>query len=217
VVLSGKKRNNSRVELHQEASGFGDRRSVSAVRGDSAMKHTGQSRKGILMEARTLVSRRSKLVTTRGVVANILRWFTEIRAAAHKLTKHVLRLRHPASAERRAESDDVVAGAVATAPVTTDKNVGLGAGINGVADNVLDQQEIERRRHLVRMLFNDFWSGIYEKPAAFVERLDEAEDYLNERLAASGEFWRLDANTRVKLGLPPRSNSSNDGRKTTSP
>jgi len=41
-----------------------------------------------------------------------------------------------------------------------------------------------------------------------VERLDEAEDYLNERLAASGEFWRLDTKTRVMLGLPPRSNSS---------
>ena len=207
MVLSGKKRNNSRVELHQEASGFGDRRSISAVRGDFAMKHTGQSRKGTLMEARTLVSRRSKLVTTRGVVANILRWFTEICAAAHKLTKHVLRLRHPASAERRTESDDVVAGAVATAPVTTDMNVGLGAGINGVADNVLDQQEIERRRNLVRTLFNDFRSEAHDKPAAFVERLDQAEDYVNERLTACGEFWRLDTNTRVMPGLPPRANS----------
>ena len=162
-------------------------------------------------------SSRSKPVTTKGVVASILRWSAEVGAAGHRLTKHFLQLRHPASAERLVETDDVAAGAVAAAPVTTDKNVGLGAGINGVADNVLDQQEIERRRHLVTMLFNDFWSGVYEKPAAFVERLDQAEDYLNERLAASGEFWRLDANTRVKLGLPPRSNSSNDGRKTTSP
>jgi len=40
-------------------------------------------------------------------------------------------------------------------------------------------------------------------PAAFVERLDQAEDYLNERLAASGEIWQLDAKTRVMLGLPP--------------
>jgi hypothetical protein len=61
-------------------------------------------------------------------------------------------------------------------------------------------------------LFNDFWSEAPDKPAAFVERLDQAEDYLNERLAANGEFWRLDTNTRVVLGLPPRSNSSNAGK-----
>jgi hypothetical protein len=64
----------------------------------------------------------------------------------------------------------------------------------------------------VRILFNDFRSGAYEKPAAFVERLDQAEDYVNERLAASGEFWQLDANTRVMLGLPPRANSPNNGK-----
>ena len=27
-----------------------------------------------------------------------------------------------------------------------------------------------------------FWSGAYEKPTAFVDRLDQVEDYLNERL-----------------------------------
>jgi hypothetical protein len=68
------------------------------------------------------------------------------------------------------------------------------------------------RRNLARTLFNDFWSGVDEKPVAFVERLDRAEDYLNERLAASGEFWRLDANARVTLGLPPRSNSPDNGK-----
>jgi hypothetical protein len=29
-----------------------------------------------------------------------------------------------------------------------------------------------------------------------VERLDQAEGYLNDRLAANGEGWRLDAKTR---------------------
>src|SRR6266581_7132489 len=159
-------------------------------------------------------SSRSKPLTTEVVVANILRWFAEIRAAARRLTKYVLRLRHPASAERLVESVDEAAGAVATTPVSTDVDVGPGAAIHPVADTALEQQEIERRRNLVRNLFNDFWSGVYEKPAAFAERLDRAEDYLNERLAASGEFWRLDANTRVTFGLPPRSNSSNEGRKT---
>ena len=169
------------------------------------------------MEARAVVSSRSKPVTTGGVIANILRWFGEVRAAASRLTKHVVWLRHPSSAERLVESDDEVVGAVATTPVSTEVDVGPGAGINPVADTVLDQQEIEHRRNIVRILFNDFWSGVYEKPAAFVERLDRAEHYLNERLAASGEFWRLDANTRVTLGLPPRSNSSNEGRTTSFP
>jgi len=53
-------------------------------------------------------------------------------------------------------------------------------------------------------LFNDFWSDTHDKPATFVERLDQAEEYVNERLAADNEFWRLDANTRAILGLPPR-------------
>jgi hypothetical protein len=119
----------------------------------------------------------------------------------------------PASAETFAESAAVETGAVATAPVTADVNVGLDARTDHVAHSVPDTQEIERRRNLVRVLFNDFWSGAHDKPAAFVERLDQAEDYLNERLAAYGEFWRLDSNTRVMLGLPPRSNSPDEGRK----
>src|SRR6266478_5022156 len=56
-------------------------------------------------------------------------------------------------------------------------------------------------------MFNDFWSGCDDKPAAFVDRLDQAEPYLNEQLTACGEFWQLDANTRKMLSLPPRSNS----------
>jgi hypothetical protein len=79
------------------------------------------------------------------------------------------------------------------------------AGIRPTAHDELSQQEIERRRSLVRAFFNDFWSGTHDKPAAFGERLDQAEDYLNERLATDGEGWRLDAKTRIMLGLPPRS------------
>ena len=52
---------------------------------------------------------------------------------------------------------------------------------------------------LVRAMFNDFWSGCDDKPAAFVDRLDQAEPYLNERLTACGEFWQLDAATRKML------------------
>jgi hypothetical protein len=57
------------------------------------------------------------------------------------------------------------------------------------------------------MLFNDFWRGEDQKPALFTARLDQAEDYLNERLAANREPWRLDAATRAMLSLPPRSSS----------
>jgi hypothetical protein len=94
-----------------------------------------------------------------------------------------------------------------TVPITADVKVDTEAQIESAAPTVLDQEEIQRRRDLVRTLFNDFWSGAYEKPAAFVERLDQAEDYLNERLKANGEVWRLDATTRAMLGLPPRSSS----------
>jgi hypothetical protein len=146
-------------------------------------------------------------------VANIVGWFADVSAAAHKLIRYFLRPSHPASTEIIAESAAVETEAVATAPVTADVNVGLDDGIDHVAHSVLDTLEIERRRNLVRALFNDFWSGADDKPAAFVERLDQAEDYLNQRLAADGEFWRLDPNTRVMLGLPPRSNSRDKGRK----
>jgi hypothetical protein len=67
-----------------------------------------------------------------------------------------------------------------------------------------DQQEIQRRRELVRALFNDFWDGSDDKPATFVDRLNRAETHLNAQLAARGEPWQLDANTRKMLGLPPR-------------
>ena len=168
-------------------------------------------------------SSRPKPETARGIAESVLRWFAVIGAAINKTTKYLFRPEHPASAERRAKSVAVEAGVVACAienpdakstPTksftagTADVNVGPDAGVNRVAHIVPDQQEIERRRNLVRVLFNDFWNGAYEKPVAFVDRLDQAEDYLNECLAASGEFWRLDANTRVMLGLPPRSNSS---------
>jgi hypothetical protein len=67
----------------------------------------------------------------------------------------------------------------------------------------LNQQEIERRREIVRRFFNDFWRSSDDKPATFAERLNRAEGHINERLAACGETWQLDAATRKQLGLPP--------------
>jgi hypothetical protein len=66
-----------------------------------------------------------------------------------------------------------------------------------------NQQEIDRRRGLVREFFNDYWSSADDKPSSFAERLDRAEGYINERAAAVGEAWRLGPATRKQLGLPP--------------
>src|SRR6516165_5210473 len=68
-----------------------------------------------------------------------------------------------------------------------------------------NQQEIERRRKIVRQFFNDFWISTDDKPRTFAERLNRAEDHINEQLAARGETWQLDATTRKQLGLPVRS------------
>jgi outer membrane biosynthesis protein TonB len=76
---------------------------------------------------------------------------------------------------------------------------------NGMATAAApSQDEIERRRGMVRRYFNDYWSSIEDKPASFAERLDGAEGYINERVAAGGEPWQLDPATRKQLGLPPR-------------
>jgi hypothetical protein len=99
-----------------------------------------------------------------------------------------------------------------TVPITAEVKVDTDAQIDSAAPTVPDQEEIQRRRDLVRTLFNDFWSGAHDKPAAFVERLDQAEDHVNERLTACGEFWQLDVETRAMLGLPPRANSPNNGK-----
>jgi hypothetical protein len=168
-------------------------------------------------------STRLKSDTATDIGEKVLRWFAQIGAAVIKPTKYFLRARYPASDEKRAESTLEEAGAIAattrnalgnqtttksfTVPITADVKIDTEAQIESAAPTVLDQEEIQRRRDLVRTLFNDFWSGAYEKPAAFVERLDQAEDYLNERLKANGEVWRLDATTRAMLGLPPRSSS----------
>jgi hypothetical protein len=65
-----------------------------------------------------------------------------------------------------------------------------------------NQEEIDRRRGIVRKFFNDYWSSADDKPGSFAERLDRAEGYINERVAAGGEAWRLSPATRKQLGLP---------------
>jgi hypothetical protein len=152
------------------------------------------------MTAEVAQSRTSKRVAT-AVVAVVLRSFVDIGAAI----KALFRANNPALVGRRSESAAVETGCVAASQILAGAEVEVGAGITSTAHNKLSQQEVERRRGLVRAFFNDFWSGTHDKPAAFAERLDQAEDYLNERLTANGEVWRLDAKTRIMLGLPPRS------------
>jgi hypothetical protein len=146
-------------------------------------------------------SSRSQPVT-RGSVSTVLRLFVEIGAAI----KAFFRASHPASAGSCTENAAVESEVVATAQIPAPAEVKADAG-GAVAPNELGEQEIERRRTLVRTLFNDFWRGEDQKPASFTARLDQAEAHLNERLAANRETWRLDAETRAMLSLPPRSSS----------
>ncbi|HYQ08404.1 MAG TPA: hypothetical protein VER26_15715 [Xanthobacteraceae bacterium] len=166
-------------------------------------------------------------VTATDTSEKFWRWFAQIAAAVVKSTTYFLPASHPVSDGERAQSALEEAGAIAAATenvvanLTTTKSftVTVSAGlkvdtdtaIDNAAATVLDQDEIQRRRDLVRMLFNDFWSGAHDKPAAFAERLDQAEDYVNERLSACGEFWQLDAATRLMLGLPTKSSANRCG------
>ena len=152
------------------------------------------------MSAEIAQSSRSKPVT----IATVLRAFVEIGA----VIKSFISASHPASAETCSESPVVEIEAVATAQIPDATEVKADAAVSPVVHNELDEQEIERRRALVRMLFNDFWRGENQKPASFTARLDQAENYLNGRLAANRETWRLDAETRAMLSLPPRSSST---------
>jgi hypothetical protein len=135
-----------------------------------------------------------------------------------------------ATIEGRGEIDRI---AGAAQPATDPEDVGhativRAGGAEAVADDTVDHQPdpvllaeepieirietagapaappIKPRPELIRALFNDFWSDRLDKPAAFADRLNEAETYLNQRLEANGEVWRLDAGTRELLGLPPR-------------
>jgi hypothetical protein len=159
--------------------------------------------------------------TMRSTVKNILRWFAGIGATFKRSTEHSLQSTRPVSdiaAETRTKSAAKEGGAVASTtesavatPTAATTLIAVAkadakishARVSGVVPVPPDQKEVQRRRELVRKLFNDFWSGCDDKPAAFVDRLNEAETYLNERLTACGESWRLEASTRKMLGLPP--------------
>jgi hypothetical protein len=197
--------------------------SVSAMSdGRLAALRSHTNLRGAMLPLDLAESSNSKPATVRGSVQNIFRWVVGVVAVFKRPSKYISRPERSAS-DKTVESlaDSAAEAAVVptatnsavakigpnggfAGPVTAEDKISEDARINPVAPILLDQQEIQRRRDLVRSLFNDFWSGSYDKPAAFVDRLDQAETYLNERLTASGELWLLDAQTRALLGLPPR-------------
>jgi hypothetical protein len=162
--------------------------------------------------------------STAATTSYISRWFAAIRPGLSNLAQYFSRFFRSSDsagdvkpAPTRVPHDELVEPAPPKTSAAVEKTVTVPPAASAKvhpakADMVvriaLDQDEIERRRNLVRTLFNDYWRGAQEKPAAFSERLDQAENYLNERLAANGEIWRLDASTRALLGLPPRSKSA---------
>jgi hypothetical protein len=165
-------------------------------------------------------SSKPKLGTTRGLVETILLWFREIwskyflqKRLASALTAESVAEQSGsiATATENVAAEPIIAKSFAE-PVTADVKVSSDAQISPIAHIVPDQQEIQRRRDLVRALFNDFWGGSGDRPAGFADRLNQAENYINGRLAACGELWQLDAKTRAMLSLPPGLNSPNKGR-----
>src|SRR5580693_4108190 len=127
-------------------------------------------------------SSNSKPATVRGSVQNIFRWVVGVAAVFKRPSKYISRPERSASdktveslADSAAEAAVVVPTATNSAvakigpnvgfagPVTAEDKISEDARINPVAPILLDQQEIQRRR----ALFNDFWSGSYDKPAAF--------------------------------------------------
>ena len=103
---------------------------------------------------------------------------------------------------------DASRAAEASAPSADNIAVGPDSQISIAAEGSPNQQEIKRRREIVRRFFNDFWTSTADKPMTFAERLNRAEGYINERLTACGEAWQLDSATRKQLGLPPPKNHS---------
>jgi hypothetical protein len=109
-----------------------------------------------------------------GVVATVLGLFVEIGAAIRIFFEQAIL--HRLESVPRTPRWKGKLSPLPKFPLTRKSKRMLGS--SPVAHNELGQQEIERRRNLVRTLFNDFWSREDEKLALFTARLDQAEDYL---------------------------------------
>jgi hypothetical protein len=69
-------------------------------------------------------------------------------------------------------------------------------------------EETRRQKVLVRKFFRQYVLDHDALPPTYAEQLTAAESYINLQLARNGETWRLDAETRARLGFPPAA----DGR-----
>lgn len=155
---------------------------------------------------RLMESSRSLLGSARILLESIWRWVIGIRAPIVTASCEPLGEETVAVADPTTEVVVTHPATEAVANQTTE--IRPETQIKSAIPGAIDEGEIQRRRNLVRTFFNEFWSGAYEKPTGFLERLDQAEDYLNHRLTANGEAWRLDSETRAMLGLPSRVDSA---------
>ena len=167
----------------------------------------------------------SKPRAMRGGVENILRRFAGARVAF--TTAHFLRPRRRASniaaetpAESAAEEVEAVATGTESALETPTTSAPFGAPVTADA---ISQAQVKRivPINLTRKRFSADvnWLGhcsttsgadaTKSRGHSWIRR-HQAETYLNERLTACGECWKLDAKTRKMLGLPRRSNSPNE-------
>jgi hypothetical protein len=119
-------------------------------------------------------------------IENILRWFAEISAALRTQIAYFSRPRLPASdiveetpsdgaagetgANASAADAAIVAPNVQDTFIAADAKIGQEALISRVAAPPTDDREIQRRRALIRTLFNNFWSEREDKPATFVDQ-----------------------------------------------
>src|SRR5438132_5210568 len=108
----------------------------------------------------------------------LLRWIAGIRAAFKRPVEYSLQPMRPPT---EVANETGAARAVAEDQAPTVAEFVQATQLSAVSTTSPDQQEIQRRRelNLVRALFNDFWNGHDDKPVTFLDRLNQAETYLN--------------------------------------
>jgi hypothetical protein len=130
-----------------------------------------------------------------GIIAS-LRWQIRLQGSMGGLLRWLIGIFGASSNSDGSES----AGALSTASGTpaeeipiarttidfvqsaNDDNVSQVEAPISVSATTPNQEEITRRRDVIRVLFNDFWKDREDKPDSFSDRLNEAETYLNKRL-----------------------------------
>jgi hypothetical protein len=146
-------------------------------------------------------------IRPRGSMGSLLRWLIGIFSASSNPDGSGSAAASSTASASHGEEIPIARTTIVSVQAANDDNGSQVEAPITVSVTAPNQEEIGRRRDVVRALFNDFWKDRDDKPGSFSDRLNEAETYLNERLAAAGEFWQLDTGTRQLLGLPTRSSS----------